>query len=82
MKNNDKSNLNDKELENISGGNMETKKLTKKIYPTHDTPIPPVVTDYGGPDPRFWDERLKRKLQEEKELDIDPMLPSVSSEED
>ena len=93
MKNNDKSNLNDKELENISGGNRENKIrfrarainfwLTLKGG-NH-------MMMYGGPSPirrhntntLIDPEKLmeKRKKQDEKE-GAEPLLPATPEKED
>ena len=84
MKNNDKNNLNDKDLENISGGNIGNKKKFDKEK----------ITDrkycelaYGGPDPRRRWERFKREMEEKRKKQdekegAEPLLPATPDKED
>ena len=83
MKNNDKNNLNDKELENISGGDIGNKmKFDKEKI----TDMKYYVLAYGGPDPRRRWEILeremeeKRKKQDEKE-GAESLLPATPEKE-
>ena len=89
MKNNDKNNLNDKDLENISGGDIGNKEQFDKekiqeMFKNRDWR--PALAAYGGPDPRSWEGYRKRMEEEKKKQDkkegVEPLLPATPEKED
>ena len=93
MKNNDKSNLNDKDLENISGGDIGNKKKfdKEKLCNIPNVPAMTSAMTYGiiSPmvaNPISWEIYRRRmeektKKQDEKE-GAEPLLPETPDKED